>query len=282
MISVVDKDYQYIIAEGTKTLSLQDGTVTDQNDQLWFGLRTIQRTVGICARALGQFTELESHDGSISDTLFAPLQFVIPDLSKDPRFENQPFVCGTPYLRFYAGVPIRSPAGYIIGIYSIVDDKPRNDFGERDLDILRDLAATVMDHLVLGAVRGRHHRADRMVKGLGLFIEGKATLRDWWLRSGHLAHGPTTSDGRRGDETLKARADAEFGPQAHIFSNDRTPGPQGFTPKAQESKTSEGRTASLRFVDAEQHLTSSGTQPSDSAISGKKLVRDSREQTLIS
>lgn len=223
MISVVDQTSQYIIAEGTKTLSLQDGTVVDQDDQLWFGLRTIPRAVGICATALGQFTTVEAHDGSISDTLFEPLQFIIPDLSKDPRFTNQPFVCGAPYLRFYAGVPIRSPAGFIIGIYSIVDDKPRDDFGERDLTVLKDLAATVMDHLVLGTVRGRHHRADRMVKGLGLFVEGKATLRDWWLQSGHLAKGPTTKDGSRGDWTLKAQADAEFGQHVDTSSKKHIP-----------------------------------------------------------
>ncbi|RDW91787.1 hypothetical protein BP5796_01181 [Coleophoma crateriformis] len=218
MISVVDQNYQYIIAEGTKTLSLQDGSVVDQDDQLWFGLRTIPRAMGICAKALGQFTMVEDHDGCVSDVLFEPMQFIISDLSKDPRFVNQPFVCGAPYLRFYAGVPIRSPAGYIIGIYSIVDDKPREDFGERDLNVLKDLAATVMDHLVLGTVRGRHYRADRMVKGLGLFVEGKSTLRDWWLRSGYLGKGPTTKDGSKGGWTLTAQADAEFGPQVGAAS----------------------------------------------------------------
>jgi signal transduction histidine kinase len=223
MISVVDQSYQYIIAEGTKTLSLQGGTVVDEDDQLWFGLRTIPRQMGICATALGQFTTAEANDGSISDTLFEPLQFIIPDLSKDLRFTSQPFVCGVPYLRFYAGVPIRSPAGYIIGIYSIVDDKPREDFGEKDLNILKDLAATVMDHLVLGTARGRLHRAERMVKGLGLFVEGKATLRNWWLRSGHLAEGPATKDGSRGEWTLKAQADAEFGPQEEDTSKNHAP-----------------------------------------------------------
>ncbi|PVH80298.1 hypothetical protein DL98DRAFT_515598 [Cadophora sp. DSE1049] len=212
MISVVDQRSQYIIAEGTKTLSLQDGSVIDHDDQLWFGLRTIPRQMGICATALGQFT-LPAHERLTHDAPFQPLQFVIPDLSKDPRFENQLFVCGVPYLRFYAGVPIYSPAGYIIGIYSIVDDKPREDFGERDLNVLKDLAATVMDHLVLGTVRSRHQRAERMVKGLGLFVEGKSTLRDWWVRSGHLAHGPTTKDGSRGELSLKAQAEAEFGPE---------------------------------------------------------------------
>ncbi|RDW79392.1 hypothetical protein BP6252_04030 [Coleophoma cylindrospora] len=230
MISVVDQNYQYIIAEGTKTLSLQDGSVVDQDDQLWFGLRTIPRAMGICAKALGQFTMVEDHDGCVSDVLFEPMQFIIPDLSKDPRFINQPFVCGAPYLRFYAGVPIRSPAGYIIGIYSIVDDKPREDFGERDLNVLKDLAATVMDHLVLGTVRGRHYRADRMVKGLGLFVEGKSTLRDWWLRSGYLGKGPTTKDGSRGGWTLTAQADAEFGPQVGATSKSHLRKAQGILP----------------------------------------------------
>jgi hypothetical protein len=267
MISVVDQNYQYIIAEGTKTLSLQDGTVTDQDDQLWFGLRTIPRSVGICARALGQFTDLESHDGSIADMVFAPLQFVIPDLSKDPRFEMQPFVCGTPYLRFYAGVPIRSPAGHIIGIYSIVDDKARHDFGDRDLDILKDLAATVMDHLVLGSVRGRHHRADRMVKGLGLFVEGKESLRDWWLRSGHLAHGPTTVDGSKGGWTLKARTEAEFGPQAHTISSDHTPIVQnGCALKSPNS--ADTRLSSSTLVDAAPYSVPSGNVWSDCATQG--------------
>jgi hypothetical protein len=280
MISVVDQNYQYIIAEGTKTLSLQDGTVTDQDDQLWFGLRTIPRSVGICARALGQFTEVEAQDGSTQDMLFQPLQFIIPDLSKDARFEMQPFVCGAPYLRFYAGVPIRSPAGHIIGIYSIVDDKPRHDFGERELDILKDLAATVMDHLVLGTVRGRHHRADRMVKGLGLFVEGKATLRDWWLRSGHLAQGPATSDGSRGGWTLKARADAEFGPQVHTPSNNHAPEQQnGITLKSPEIPPPAAR-SHASFVDPVICSAPTGAVSSDSAIPGENSYKLTRRTTL--
>lgn len=99
MISVVDQSFQYIIAEGTKTLSLQDGTVTNQDDALWFGLRTIPRAMGICARALGDFTTAEEQDGSVTDALFEPLQFIIPCLSEDSRFAGQAFVCGAPYLR---------------------------------------------------------------------------------------------------------------------------------------------------------------------------------------
>ena len=210
------------------------------------------------------------------------MQFIIPDLSKDAHFTNQPFVCGAPHLRFYAGVPIISPAGYIIGIYSLVDDKPRHDFGEKEMLILKDLAATVMDHLVLGTVRGRHHRADRMVKGLGLFVEGKATLRDWWLRSGHLAQGPTTSDGSRGGWTLKAQADAEFGPQKlptisndgddDVFkkpNGDSSEKQNGFAQKLpQESVLLETRSDSPVLVDAAPYSAPEGALASESTARG--------------
>jgi len=211
MISVVDQNFQYVIAESTRSLSLQHGAALDPDDQLWFGLRTIPRALGICAAALGDFTILEAVDEIPQPEDKYNHQFVINDLSKDAKFENQPFVCGTPHLRFYAGVPIRSPAGYLIGIYSIVDDKPRYNFGQPEVDILKDLAATVMDHFVLNTVRGQHTRSARMVKGLGLFVEGKSTLRDWFLRYGHLGNGPTAQDGSRGEWTLSDQADAEFG-----------------------------------------------------------------------
>ena len=221
MISVVDKHFQYVIAESTRSLSLQHGTALDPDDQLWFGLRTIPRAMGICAAALGDFTILEAADEAAQSGNEYNHHYVINDLSKDPRFESQPFVCGTPYLRFYAGVPIRSPAGFLIGVYSIVDDKPRDDFGQAEIEILKDLAATVMDHFVLNTVRRQHTRSARMVKGLGLFVEGKSTLRDWFLSSGHLGNGPTAQDGSRGGWTLSDQADAEFGVEvSKLLPND--------------------------------------------------------------
>jgi hypothetical protein len=275
MISVVDQSNQYIIAEGTKTLSLQSGTVTEPNDQLWFGLRTIPRSLGICARALGQFTEVESPDGSIPDTQFEPMQFIVPDLSKNPVFEKQPFVCGAPHLRFYAGVPIRSPAGYIIGIYSIVDDKPRYDFGEYDLDVLKDLAATVMDHLRLGTVKGRHHRADRMVKGLGLFVDGKASLSDWWLHSGNSVQDSTTSDGSRDVWTMKAQADAKPGPQVDTVPNNHASNQHNrFALKSSGSGSGSGTPNIGSYfpilVDGGLFSKPRGTQMGDFAISGQR------------
>lgn len=75
-------------------------------------------------------------------------QLVIPDLSVDPRFADNPFVVGEPKIRFYAGHPIRVPEGVVIGSVCIIDVKPRHDFSEKDRKLLADCAEIILEHLV--------------------------------------------------------------------------------------------------------------------------------------
>ena len=66
--------------------------------------------------------------------------FIIPDASVDERFHDNPLVVEAPYIRFYAGVPLRALDGGKMGTLCIIDDKPR-EFTEQDLGALKDLAA---------------------------------------------------------------------------------------------------------------------------------------------
>ncbi len=50
---------------------------------------------------------------------------VVEDATKDVRFQNNPFVSGPPNVTFYAGAPLRTPEGDIIGSFCIIDFKPR-------------------------------------------------------------------------------------------------------------------------------------------------------------
>jgi diguanylate cyclase (GGDEF)-like protein len=63
---------------------------------------------------------------------------VIPDASKDQRFEDNPFVIGTPNVRFYAGFPLTVANGCKVGTLCLVDREPRN-FSDEDMTLLRDL-----------------------------------------------------------------------------------------------------------------------------------------------
>jgi len=67
---------------------------------------------------------------------------VVPDALLDARFSGNPMVQGPPHIRFYAGCPIQSPDGYNIGVFCIIDRKPRQ-IDEEGLQTLRDLSRMV-------------------------------------------------------------------------------------------------------------------------------------------
>lgn len=76
----------------------------------------------------------------------APL--IVTDAAADERFRDNPFVVGEPYVRFYAGIPLRSPDGHAIGTLCAIDSRPR-DFSAEDRAMLTDLGALAMEVLEL-------------------------------------------------------------------------------------------------------------------------------------
>ena len=93
--------------------------------------------------------------------------FIINDATSDPRFKDNPMVTGAPYIRFYAGIPIKSPRGYNLGTFCIIDTEPRQ-LSPDMLEILRDLTRVVVDEMELRSVAsfdcltGLHRRTSFM------------------------------------------------------------------------------------------------------------------------
>ena len=107
-----------------------------EEDQQFFKARVgfaaceTSRDVSFCAHAL------------MSDDVL-----VIPDARADERFATNPLVTGHPFIRFYAGAPIVTPAGHRLGSVCIIDTTPRAPLMEREQRVLQGLAKVVVDHL---------------------------------------------------------------------------------------------------------------------------------------
>jgi diguanylate cyclase (GGDEF)-like protein len=65
--------------------------------------------------------------------------FIVPDARRDPRFADNPLVLDEPFIRFYAGFPLRSLNGSKLGTLCIMDHRPRTLSGA-EVEILRDLS----------------------------------------------------------------------------------------------------------------------------------------------
>jgi class 3 adenylate cyclase len=114
-------------------------SLVDQ-DRQWFkssiGLevKSGPRDVSFCGHAILQ-------DGAL----------IVPDARKDLRFAGNPNVIGEPFVRFYAGYPLRGPTGHKVGTLCIVDKRPRT-FSAHETELLHELTALVEHELQMGDV----------------------------------------------------------------------------------------------------------------------------------
>jgi len=79
---------------------------------------------------------------------------LVPDTLNDPRFQNMELIKATPFIRFYAGVPLITPEGVAIGALCVIDLEPRLLTSEQ-VQALEALARQVMSHLELRRSQNR-------------------------------------------------------------------------------------------------------------------------------
>lgn len=84
-------------------------------------------------------------------TILEDRPLIIPDAATDHRFSDSPLVVGDPFVRFYAGHPLRGPAGHNVATLCIADRLPRElDAGQ--LDVFGRLAAIAEHELRMADV----------------------------------------------------------------------------------------------------------------------------------
>ncbi|EIB96428.1 sensor domain-containing phosphodiesterase [Pantoea sp. Sc1] len=71
---------------------------------------------------------------------------VIPDTLLDERFATHPLIIGAPFIRFYAGTPLKNSTGMILGTLCVTDTTP-HPFSPAQVTMLTMLATLVMSFL---------------------------------------------------------------------------------------------------------------------------------------
>ncbi|MCC5786072.1 MAG: response regulator [Phycisphaerales bacterium] len=94
---------------------------------------------------------------------------VVPDALEDPRFDEHPLVVGEPFIRFYAGVPLRLTTGERLGTLCVIDRAPREPTNTQ-MQRLSSLAGQVSALLELRRrvrmLRESEERQQRLIEAL--------------------------------------------------------------------------------------------------------------------
>ncbi|MGI4982550.1 MAG: diguanylate cyclase domain-containing protein [Janthinobacterium lividum] len=97
-----------------------------------------------------------------NETLHGDALTVISDLRADPRFRDHPAVANAPFLRFYAGMPLRSVNGTPLGTLCVIDTRVWS-LDAAQTAALQDLAAMAQHEISQREITARQyqtHRAD--------------------------------------------------------------------------------------------------------------------------
>lgn len=132
MISFLDGEEQYVLAEATKTSPLQRGRLDKVGDELMTGVRTIASGQGLCYQALAQVPV----DGIL----------IVENIHESKDFCLRPFAQSAPDVKFYAACPIVINDEKV-GILCVIDHNARETVTTEEVSFLCDVASSVAQHL---------------------------------------------------------------------------------------------------------------------------------------
>jgi hypothetical protein len=174
----------------------------------------LPRSLGLCGNALEIFSP---QDDGVKHKSWRLSPLIINDVTQSDEFKDEPFVMSHSSLRFYAAMPISTKSGLNIGTLSIMDERPREGLSDVEMQFLGDIAVTIMTHLEMTRSKEGHRRSEKMIRCLGVFMEGRTALDDWWLELGdkepRQQHGP--KDGAEA-ESKKRGGSASFEPNISV------------------------------------------------------------------
>ncbi|QDS77761.1 hypothetical protein FKW77_005006 [Venturia effusa] len=168
MVSLIDRETQYFVAESTKTLDLSDASqYDDPSDAIWAGCVEVPKAGRLCEHTI---QEVPRANGD-------PAIFEVLDLTKDDRFNTLPFVAEAPFFKYYCGVPLRTKKGVAIGSLFAMDNKVREPASRSNQMFLATMAENVMAHYENMKEKEDRKRSLHMNMCLAAFVDPENQVR---------------------------------------------------------------------------------------------------------
>ncbi|KAJ5976431.1 CheY-like superfamily [Penicillium waksmanii] len=168
-ITILNHDFQFVLAEATKTTNIGNSELSAEGDGLFVGTSTLTQSWNICQETVSIRADEQDEDYPF---------LIVKDLEKTERFRKLPFVTGEPHSRFYAGTPLTSGSDINLGCLFVLDSEPREGLSVYEKDALATVAALVMDYLQVSRQATEGRRASRLSHGLHLFVDGNSSFAD--------------------------------------------------------------------------------------------------------
>jgi GAF domain-containing protein len=110
-----EQDFDDLIRIATHVCEAPVATVTlIDRERQWHKAR-----IGVAVAETSRDVAICAH------TILQDRTLIVPDLREDERFRDSPFVEGEPGVRFYAGVPLVTADGFILGTICVMDLEAR-------------------------------------------------------------------------------------------------------------------------------------------------------------
>jgi signal transduction histidine kinase len=186
-VTIVSRETEYVLAESTRTMSLQSDFTSDPKDKSWLGTSCFPRSDGLNDTAIDgwrrarQYRDIPANDTHYYTEGTSPHWCIVSDASMNPDFQQRSFVTRAESLRFYFSIPLRDAEGTVIGSLSMMDDKPRYGVSAHEMLFCEDLGDTIAQHVFGSTIATQRQRSERLIQALGTFNSGGKSLRDWWV-----------------------------------------------------------------------------------------------------
>ncbi len=119
---------------------------------------------------------------------------IVLDTLADERFAHNPLVTGEPYIRFYAGAPLTTSAGYSVGTLCVIDRVPRQ-LSPDQVQALATLSHQVVSQLELRQSLARVSQITEEYRQAKLQLQGTTALQQAILDSANYTIISTAVDG---------------------------------------------------------------------------------------